>query len=1353
MGGYELNFKVDPTSDVVNNSGNHIIDNVLACTNNNLKEPFEPFEANNTNLKRTNSNIDLKDSFRSLNVKEEEIEIVQISDNTECSIAIKIGYKHYKTLWDTGAGKCVISKDKYSSIPDKLKTELKPSNIIIKAAEGSIINNDGECEITFKIGPATFTFPFLVSNALTQDVILGYNFKKAFHIGTDWNRNDEMYLKMNGQFLTTTLNTKDINALVQCAESVVIPPRSNAQIPCKANKMICQINFERICRFEPSSRLHSDNSPCHTYDGIVVIDQEVKSSGIFHIVMTNKSQKTIKINKNSGLGLLKSCDQENISTIHTIASFEELKGEDKPKKVERPMYAIPFRNKKGEIEINTVMPKLNQNRTNILEIGPQEDFVHFQKPKLQDAPVSAKVLEDLENLLNENKNAFATDETEIGTTPLIKMSIDTGDHPPIAKRPYTLALKHDEWARKEIDKLLEGGVIRESHSSWSAPVVIVPKSNGEKRLCVDFRALNKITRTYIWPMPRAEDIFAKLGKAMYFTTLDLRAGYHHIALDKDSIKKTGFCLPFGKYEYLKVPFGLAQAPAYFQNLMNKVLTGLNFAISYLDDIIIFSETPEEHLRHIKIVLKRLQDANLKMKKSKCSFFKRELHYLGHLLTRDGIKPQPEKVETLTNLKPPTSAKGVREFLGMVGYYRKFISRFADAARPLTKLTRRNVKFEWSKECQIGFDYLRTALTKDPILKYPDPSKRYVIFTDASDQAAAGVLCQEYQDCDGKITELPIAYLSTQFTDTQYKWSTVVKEGYAIYYCVKKWRPYLEDAQILLKSDAKSLEKFLEGRTNNLKLDRWSLELQGRRITCMHIPGTQNKAADCLSRLPYGTKKRNDNPLHDQDVLAINCIENIEGHTTECRLCEVDLTDTKALQKEDNFCLRVSQAMNDPSNKFPGKHRYSYDKELLVHTNLDNGKEYQAVVVPKVLIPTILKEMHDRLGHFGVSKTYSLIKRYYFWPKMIRHIQRQVEKCSLCRREKMTKDQYQLETTEIPHQAFSKVGIDLIVELDISHQGNKNILVIVDHLTSFPIAIPIPNKEAGTVVEAFHKHFILQYGCPNVILSDNGKEFNNDTMAYLCDSFNIKHSFTSPYMPQSNGKVENFNKFLKASIRKLCQDDTKGWDQVLDQIVWAYRCCPHTSTGESPYFLVYHKDPVLPVHKLIKPVIPYRGNFDIGHEIQQDQIVLTTAAKNLQRKREAQKKPHEHRPSKHKFKIGDLVLLNKHNKDKLELKWEPGYRIVALPTKWTARVTNKETGEPKRVNVRDLKLKDPAEDWDLKADTIGRGAKFINDPKALPDIDFVNKHDSPIKDNQTMTKDTPKKYDLRRSVKPPKKLDL
>ena len=209
------------------------------------------------------------------------------------------------------------------------------------------------------------------------------------------------------------------------------------------------------------------------------------------------------------------------------------------------------------------------------------------------------------------------------------------------------------------------------------------------------------------------------------------------------------------------------------------------------------------------------------------------------MTTEGIKPQIEKVKAIHEMRPPTNPKGVREFLGMVGYYRKFINRFADAARPLTKLTRKDCKFIWSDECQTGFEYLRTCLTESPILKYPDPHKRYVVFTDASDQAAAAVLTQEYIDDDGQMKEMPVAYLSAQFNDTQFKWSTVVKEGYAIYHAIKKWRHYLEDAEVLLKSDAKSLQKFLNGKTDNLKLDRWSLELQGRNIKVEHIPGYKN----------------------------------------------------------------------------------------------------------------------------------------------------------------------------------------------------------------------------------------------------------------------------------------------------------------------------------------------------------------------------------------------------------------------------------------------------------------------------------------------------------------------------------
>ena len=265
-------------------------------------------------------------------------------------------------------------------------------------------------------------------------------------------------------------------------------------------------------------------------------------------------------------------------------------------------------------------------------------------------------------MLNDNRDALSEDERQIGTTSLIKMSIDAGDHPQIAKKPYALTLKHYDWVNEEIEKLLETGVIRESHSSWSFPTVVVPRGDGGKRLCVDFRALNSITRTYIWPMPRVEDVLAKLGKTQFFTILDIRSGYHHVALGKSVVKKTAFVTTFGKHEYLKVPFCLAQAPAYFQNFMNKVLNGLNFTLAYLDDVIIFSETAEQHLKNTQIVLTRLKQAYLKLMKRKCALFKREFHYLGHLLTAEGIRPKTEKIKAMSEMKLHKTQKGVKRIL-------------------------------------------------------------------------------------------------------------------------------------------------------------------------------------------------------------------------------------------------------------------------------------------------------------------------------------------------------------------------------------------------------------------------------------------------------------------------------------------------------------------------------------------------------------------------------------------------------------------------------------------------------------------------------------------------------------------
>ena len=359
------------------------------------------------------------------------------------------------------------------------------------------------------------------------------------------------------------------------------------------------------------------------------------------------------------------------------------------------------------------------------------------------------------------------------------------------------------------------------------------------------------------------------------------------------------------------------------------------------------------------------------------------------------------------LKTP---KGVREFLGMVSYYWKFINRFADATRPMTKLTRKGVKFVWTDECQIGFDYLKTCLTEAPILKYPDPSKKYVVFTDASDQAAAAILTQEYTGEDRETKEMPIAYLSAQFSDTQFKWSTVIKEGYAIYYAVKRWRHYLDDAEIHLKSDAKSLQRFLAGRTNYVKLDRWSLQLQGRNIQVEHIPGHKNKAADCLSQLPFVTRNGNNNPLKDEDV-SIN-ESQVEVGEDCCPLCEVEWTNTKALQKSDKHCIRIAKLMEDPRSRFHKRDSYWYDNTgLLYHINKENGKEYKATVILKSLIKIILQEMHNHFGHFGIWKTYSLIKKTILLAQNDKTHSGWCRHCSLCQREKMQADKYQLQMTK------------------------------------------------------------------------------------------------------------------------------------------------------------------------------------------------------------------------------------------------------------------------------------------------------------------------------------------------------
>ena len=442
------------------------------------------------------------------------------------------------------------------------------------------------------------------------------------------------------------------------------------------------------------------------------------------------------------------------------------------------------------------------------------DFSPHQKFNLEDFIVKPETRKKLEHLIAKYDSIVSKDTNDIDTTPLIMMEIET-EGPSVASIPYVLSLKHQQFVCKEFAKLAAAGTIHRSLSHYASPVFVVPKKappdaplEDKHRMAIDYWHLNnqmpfvksidshKKGAVSLIPLPKIDQLFARLNGEMIFSAIDIRQGYHHIALSKDAIPKTAFSLETGeKWEFLKVPFGLSQAPAYFMALINKVLEGCEeFALGYMDDILIYSPDKETHLIHIEAIFKCLQEAKLKLKLSKCSFFKKNLHYLGHLISSDGLLPTVEKTIAIKDLAPLRNVHEVQVVMGMFNYYQKFIPNFAEIAKSIVELTKKNVKFEWTEKCQLAFDTLKTCLVEGPILVYPDRNKDYHLFTDASKDTWSAVLMQDQSMVSSDCFDLrPIAYQSGTFKGSQLNLATLTKEAYAIYMAFRKFSFYLEGA--------------------------------------------------------------------------------------------------------------------------------------------------------------------------------------------------------------------------------------------------------------------------------------------------------------------------------------------------------------------------------------------------------------------------------------------------------------------------------------------------------------------------------------------------------------------------------
>ena len=836
--------------------------------------------------------------------------------------------------------------------------------------------------------------------------------------------------------------------------------------------------------------------------------------------------------------------------------------------------------------------------------SPAEVEPH-RKVDLKDAPISEETKDKFNNLCNKFDCIISKGSDDIGKTLLVEMDIDTGNSPPIASRPYTLPLKHYEWVRNEITTLERAGIITKSISPWASPVVIVPKKSApgeppQRRMCVDFRKLN-MTQPEVQnmtggkgcislvPLPKIDELYAKLQGYKIFSTLDLRSGYYHIGLSEDAKPKTAFVVAgMGKYQFNRVPFGLAQAPAYFQRLINEVLTGLDFAMGYLDDIIIFSRTEEEHLRHLEIIFERLRGADLKLKLQKCSFFKKHIQYLGHLLSEEGIQPLPEKLESISKMPTPKNAKQVKQFLGLVGYYRKFVPRFADISRILTKLTRKNEEFKWTTECEKCFKLLKEYLQEAPILRYPDPAASYMLYTDASKYAYAGVLTQTVED-----TDHPVAYVSSLFRGSQLNWAALTKEAYAIYMSVKKLSFYLDSAKITVRSDHLPLKRFLEKNTLNSKVNNWAVELESQKIEFKFIDGVKNVLADTLSRLieidedvKLPDEKEGHKfgyvPFEKLPPAKVEMTEVITEPGTEPAIeihhidplpdlkVEIPVSNAKMkeFQEQDE---RIQHLRNLCSAGKLNKNIFIMENNILKKRVTEQALSYKAVVVPDILKESLMILAHDEQGHNGFKRTYNALKTLYYWKGMKRHIQLHCRRCRTCARHNVHNNEVYKEHFKAPSQPMEFLAMDLIGEFHpASSKGNRYALTAICMLTGFTWCIPLKTKKAEEVVAAYINHIYCVCRPSKTILSDNGSKFKNNMWKEVFEHFKTEHRYTPIYSPQCNGRIEGFHRFLKACVGKQIQQGLE-WDDLVWKATAAYNFFPTESSGFSPFFLMFGRE--------------------------------------------------------------------------------------------------------------------------------------------------------------------------------------
>lgn len=847
----------------------------------------------------------------------------------------------------------------------------------------------------------------------------------------------------------------------------------------------------------------------------------------------------------------------------------------------------------------------------VVQLGAEMETVgeglpeHLSCESLQGDGLNSDQQQQLRQFLMRWQHVFSSHEEDYGCTDVVTHHIPTGEAPPIRERyrpvPPTLY--------KEIKTLLQGmlesGVIRESSSPWAAPVVLVQKKNGTWRFCVDYRKLNSVTRKDAFPLPRIEDSLTSLSQAAWYSTLDLASGYWQVRVEAKDREKTAFTTPFGLYEWDRMPFGLCNAPATFQRLMQRCLGGQlsDSSLVYLDDVIVFSVDFAAHLDHLDGVFQSLHRYGLKLRPEKCQLFQREVKFLGHCISGKGVSPDPDKVAAVQDWQPPGTVRQVRSFLGFVGYYRRFIKDFSKIAKPLNALLmgtgrqrrRGSPPIEWTVECESAFQKLKQELLQAPILAYADFAQPFVVYTDASNCGLGAVLAQRQGGVERVIAYASRSLHPAERNDANY--SSFKLELLAMKWAVsEKFKDYLWGAKVTVVTDNNPLVHLRTAKLGAVE-QRWVAQLANFDYEIQYRPGREHTNADVLSRLPV-TGGANTTPcsIEMADELLVGVVEapgtQEEGLPTgwgwapdrwrQLQEGDVDLVTVRAYVEKGR--LPPASERRDqtrPVQQLLGQwRRLSFKDGVLCRAAQDpltNEPNHQ-VVVPPHQVRALLETYHNQTGHQGQDRTLSLLRRRFYWPQMEASVDAFVQACPRCTLRKAKPDSRAPLAPIVPQAPLHMVAMDFLT-LSRPTDRYQNILVMTDLFTKFAWAVPTIDQTAVTTAQALWKTVLQPFGCPEVFHSDQGPNFESAVIRELCQVYGCRKSRTTPYHPQGNGSCERFNQTLLNLLGTLEADQQSRWVDHLPYLLHAYNNSVHNVTGYAPSYLMFGRHVRLPVDLL------------------------------------------------------------------------------------------------------------------------------------------------------------------------------